>query len=64
MRKKSYEEVYMEYLELVKAKEEAEETVIRNMIREVKNKREEESDKIIEECKRMEMKLDLMQFMS
>lgn len=57
---KSYIELYKEYLELLEAKEKAEEVVIRNQIREAKRKKEEASKEIINECKRMERELNLL----
>lgn len=60
MSDKSYIELYKEYLELLEAKEKAEEIVIRNNIREVKRKKEEASKEIINECKRMERELNLL----
>lgn len=56
----SYIELYKEYLELLEAKEKAEEIVIRNNIREAKRRREEASKEIINECKRMERELNLL----
>ena len=55
-----YVELYKEYLELLEAKEKAEELVIRNNIREAKRKKEEASKEIINECKRMERELNLL----
>lgn len=60
MSDKSYIELYKEYLELLEAKEKAEELVIRNTIREAKRKKEEASKEIINECKRMERELNLL----
>lgn len=60
MSDKSYIELYKEYLELLEAKEKAEEVVIRNQIREAKRKKEEASKEIINECKRMERELNLL----
>ena len=60
MSDKSYIELYKEYLELLEAKEKAEEIVIRNNIREAKRKKEEASKEIINECKRMERELNLL----
>ena len=57
---KEYIELYKEYLELLEAKEKAEEVVIRNQIREAKRKKEEASKEIINECKRMERELNLL----
>lgn len=57
---KEYVELYKEYLELLEAKEKAEEVVIRNQIREAKRKKEEASKEIINECKRMERELNLL----
>lgn len=57
---KEYVELYKEYLELLEAKEKAEELVIRNNIREAKRKKEEVSKEIINECKRMERELNLL----
>lgn len=57
---KSYIELYKEYLELLEAKEKAEEVVVRNQIREAKRKKEEASKEIINECKRMERELNLL----
>lgn len=57
---KEYVELYKEYLELLEAKEKAEELVIRNNIREAKRKKEEASKEIINECKRMERELNLL----
>lgn len=57
---KEYIELYREYLELLEAKEKAEEVVIRNQIREAKRKKEEASKEIINECKRMERELNLL----
>lgn len=57
---KEYVELYKEYLELLEAKEKAEEVVIRNNIREAKRKKEEASKEIINECKRMERELNLL----
>lgn len=60
MSDKSYIELYKEYLELLEAKEKAEEVVIRNQIREAKRRKEEASKEIINECKRMERELNLL----
>jgi len=57
---KEYVELYKEYLELLEAKEKAEEVVVRNQIREAKRKKEEASKEIINECKRMERELNLL----
>ena len=57
---KEYIELYKEYLELLEAKEKAEEVVLRNQIREAKRKKEEASKEIINECKRMERELNLL----
>ena len=57
---KEYVELYKEYLELLEAKEKAEELVIRNNIKEAKRKKEEASKEIINECKRMERELNLL----
>ena len=57
---KSYIELYKEYLELLEAKEKAEELVIRNTIREAKRKKEEASKEIINECERMKRELNLL----
>lgn len=57
---KEYIELYKEYLELLEAKEKAEEVVIRNQIREAKRRKEEASKEIINECKRMERELNLL----
>lgn len=57
---KEYVELYKEYLELLEAKEKAEEVVIRNQIREAKRRKEEASKEIINECKRMERELNLL----
>ena len=60
MSDKSYIELYKEYLELLEAKEKAEELVIRNTIREAKRKKEEASKEIINECERMKRELNLL----
>ena len=57
---KEYVELYKEYLELLEAKEKAEELVIRNTIREAKRKKEEASKEIINECERMKRELNLL----
>ena len=57
---KSYIELYKEYLELLEAKEKAEEVVIRNQIREAKRRKEEASKEIINECERMKRELNLL----
>ena len=57
---KEYIELYKEYLELLEAKEKAEEVVVRNQIRGAKRKKEEASKEIINECKRMERELNLL----
>ena len=57
---KEYIELYKEYLELLEAKEKAEEVVIRNQIREAKRKKEEASKEIINECERMKRELNLL----
>lgn len=57
---KSYAELYKEYLELLEAKEKAEEVVIRNQIREAKRRKEEASKEIINECERMKRELNLL----
>lgn len=57
---KEYVELYKEYLELLEAKEKAEEVVIRNQIREAKRKKEEASKEIINECERMKRELNLL----
>lgn len=56
----SYTELYKEYLELLEAKEKAEEVVIRNQIREAKRRKEEASKEIINECERMKKELNLL----
>lgn len=57
---KEYVELYKEYLELLEAKEKAEEVVIRNQIREAKRRKEEASKEIINECERMKRELNLL----
>ena len=57
---KEYIELYKEYLELLEAKEKAEEVVVRNQIRGAKRKKEEATKEIINECKRMERELNLL----
>lgn len=62
MQNKSFEELYMEYLELKKAKEKAEELVIRNQIREAKRKKEEASKEIVSECNKMIERLNYINY--
>ena len=57
---KSYIELYKEYLELLEAKEKAEEVVIRNQIREAKRRKEEASKEFINECERLKRELNLL----
>lgn len=57
---KEYIELYKEYLELLEAKEKAEEVVLRNQIREAKRRKEEASKEIINECERMKRELNLL----
>lgn len=57
---KEYIELYKEYLELLEAKEKAEEVVIRNQIREAKRRKEEASKEFLNECERLKKELNLL----
>lgn len=57
---KEYIELYREYLELLEAKEKAEEVVIRNQIREAKRRKEEASKEFLNECERLKKEINLL----
>ena len=57
---KEYIELYKEYLELLEARDKAEEVVIRNQIREAKRRKEEASKEFLNECERLKKEINLL----